>query len=408
MQSSGVLVLTYWSFKDPLIQTYTLPYVKIMRNIISGDRKIFLFTLEKMNLALDRQAQDTERNTLAAGGINWICQRYFSFGLRAAWMWIVQIFRLVRLIKQNNIDTIHCWCTPPAAIGYLLAKLTGKRLIIDSYEPHAEAMVENGTWSRNSVAFRILFYLERRQSHKAFAVVSATRGMHEYARIKYGVDLKYFLVKPACVNLNMFSYNNIKNSVLLSTLSLEDKIVCVYAGKFGGIYLDKEVFDFFKACHRYWGDRFRVLILSSHSKEEIELRCSQSDLDKKIVVLKFVSHQEIPDYIGLGDFAITPVKPVPTKRYCTPIKDGEYWALGLPVVIPRGISDDSEIIEESNAGVILNSFSQVAYDDAIVRLEVVIRKGRETNFRNIRPLAERFRNFKIAEEAYGKLYGNPR
>ena len=43
----------------------------------------------------------------------------------------------------------------------------------------------------------------------------------------------------------------------------------------------------------------------------------------------------------------TPVKPVPTKRYCTPVKDGEYWALGLPVIITEGISDDSGIIREN-------------------------------------------------------------
>ena len=38
----NILVLTQWSFKDALIQTYTLPYVEILREIIPTERKIFV------------------------------------------------------------------------------------------------------------------------------------------------------------------------------------------------------------------------------------------------------------------------------------------------------------------------------------------------------------------------------
>ena len=54
----------------------------------------------------------------------------------------------------------------------------------------------------------------------------------------------------------------------------------------------------------------------------------------------FVPYNQITDYYQIADFAINPVKPVPSKRYCTSIKDGEYWGMGLPVVITKNISDD--------------------------------------------------------------------
>jgi len=48
MKSKGnILVFTYWPMNDALIQTYTLPYVNIIRNIINKERKIYIITLEK-------------------------------------------------------------------------------------------------------------------------------------------------------------------------------------------------------------------------------------------------------------------------------------------------------------------------------------------------------------------------
>ncbi len=109
----------------------------------------------------------------------------------------------------------------------------------------------------------------------------------------------------------------------------------------------------------------RTLLLTGHTDAEIKKYCDAAGLDESIIIRKFVPHEEVPNYMGLGDFGITPVKPAPTKRHCTPIKDGEYWALGLPVVIPDHISDDSEIIRQHNAGAILTGFSTQDYLEAV-------------------------------------------
>ena len=129
-------------------------------------------------------------------------------------------------------------------------------------------------------------------------------------------------------------------------------------------------------------------------------------VDEKKLVIRFVSHSDIPDYMGLGDFAVTPVKPIPTKRYCTPIKDGEYWALGLPVVIPSNISDDSSLIERNHAGAILYSFDRENYGNAIHVISDLLEKPhREVLNSRIRSLASEHRNFRIAREVYAKVYG---
>lgn len=186
---------------------------------------------------------------------------------------------------------------------------------------------------------------------------------------------------------------------------MTDKIIGVYAGKFGGIYLQEEVFQLIRVAEQYWGDAFRMLILSAHSTQEILSMCDKAGVSHQTIVHAFIPHHEVPLYMGLADFAITPVKSIPTKRYCTPIKDGEYWALGLPVIITRDISDDSDIIEKHGAGYVLKELNEQEYRKAIEQIASLLSQySREELFAKIRYIAEEYRSFKIAQSIYSSVY----
>jgi glycosyltransferase involved in cell wall biosynthesis len=393
-----ILILTYWNYEDALIQNYTLPYVKIIAKKLPPESVIYIVTLDKKTFSAISNIQQNVRH---------ISLPYIPFSGKAALAWIKNIYFLYFFIKKNKISTIHAWCTPAGMIGHLLSKLTKKTLIIDSFEPHAEAMIENGEWKKDSIAFKLLFYFERKQTKRAKYLIATTEGMKTYALEKYSHHKQNFFVKPACVDLKLFSEKNLKNKELLSELNLENKIVAVYAGKFGGIYLEKEVFDFIKVAENYWGESFRMLILSSHTSEYIQNMAKDISIKPETIIHRFVSHQQIPDYIGLADFGITPVKPVPTKKYCTPIKDGEYWALGLPVIITPNISDDSDIISNYKIGSVLNGLNHSAYLKSITEIDQLLKNHtRQELYKKIRPIAEKYRNFEIAEKVYSEIYGN--
>lgn len=391
----NILILTYWSFKDALIQTYTLPYVHQISETLNDGNKIILLTLEK-------EHQDSFNVNKKIRVISWL---YKPLGIKAAWMWVKYIIKLVRIIREEKINTIHAWCTPAGMIGYVLSVITRKELVIDSFEPHAETMVENGEWKKDSFAFKLLFRFEKLQAHRAKHLIAISSKMHSYAKEKYNLSNKPLFIKPACVNLQLFSIKNIKNPELINELGLKNKIVCVYAGKFGGIYLEKEAFDFFKAAENFWGDRFIALILTSNTEEEIENYRIQSSLKTSSIIRRFVPHAEIANYIGLGDFAFTPVKPIPTKQYCSPIKDGEYWALGLPVVITKNISDDSDIIKQNGIGYVLEHLNDAEYLKAIQLVDSLLKNNsRENLYSKIRSIAETRRNFSISQSIYNAIY----
>jgi len=401
-KESNILVFSHWSFKDALIQTYTLPYVDIIRKIISPERKIFLVTAEQQQIALTKNEIEEINRAWAGKNMQLLAQPYKRFGIKKIIAAVGDLFSWYRLIKREKIKTIHAVCTPAGGIAYILCKLTRTDLVIDSYEPHAEAMVENGTWKKDGLAYKILFYLEKRQTRKAKAVIGTTAGMKQYAEEKYGVQIKNFFVKPACVDMGKFSPKE-KDKDLLKELGLENKIVCVYAGKLGGIYLKSEVFDFIKQCHDHWKNNFSFLMLTNSLRDDIDAECKRVGLPGEVVISRFVFHNEIPTYLSLGDFALNPVKPVPTKKYCTSIKDGEYWAMGLPIVISPNISDDSGIIEKENIGAVMNFNEKTQMNKTILEIEELL-KSKESLKKKIVEVAIKYRSYKIANDIYEQIY----
>ncbi|WP_281614156.1 glycosyltransferase [Flammeovirga sp. SubArs3] len=402
----NILVTTYWSYNDALIQTYTLPYLKIINRNLPERSKIYLLTLEQEHQKIDLKERSEIDSYLSQFNIELLPFTYSRFGMHSMIKMGITLLKLIVFCFKKNIKIIHSWCTPGGAIGYILSKLTRKILILDSYEPHAEPMIEAGEWKKNSIAFKILWTLEKLQSKRSNIAIACVSEMRRYAQEKFNADFEYFYVKPACIDFNQFSYANRKRKELLNKYNLEDKIIGVYAGKFGGSYLSQEVFDFFSVAEEYWGDRFRLVMLNNHSEEEILRWCEKAGLSRGKVLKFFVPHSEVADYIGLADFAITPFIPVPSKRYGTPIKTGEYLALGLPVVITENISDDSEVIEKNGIGSIMRKFDKHSYLQNLLEIENIINSmSREDLYLKIRAIAEEYRSFSKADRAYNEIYG---
>jgi glycosyltransferase involved in cell wall biosynthesis len=398
-RKKNILVITYWPLDNALISTYTLPYVRIMLQTLPAESRIWLMTLSGKKFR-STSAFQTITQALRAERIECLDFEYSPFGFRMLFRGLRILGSLILVCRKQNIGCIHAWCTPAGAIGYALSVITRRPLVLDSFEPHAETMVETGTWTKRSLAYRILIWLEKKQARKASHIICAAPGMMQYAQRTYGVERPEEFVKPACVDLQLFKPCPKARTGLNG--AGEKDIICVYAGKFGGIYLEHETFDFFATAAKYWNGRFKVLLLTSHTEAEICAYCSMSGFDRKDILLHFVPHEQVPGFICQADFAICPVKPIPTKKYCSPIKDGEYWACGLPVVITSGISNDSDIIAQNDAGYVLGSLDTAEYFLAAASIDKILQE--KEHQQRIRKLAEKFRNYEIAENIYRTIY----
>jgi glycosyltransferase involved in cell wall biosynthesis len=396
----NILVITYWKFADALIQTYTLPYLRIMLKVLPPGSEITLITMEPEGTI--RKGIPVEQ------GIVRYSFRSYPFGVRAMIAWSSNFRHLRKIVREKNITTIHTWCTPAGGIGERLSKQTGVPLVLDSFEPHAEPMVETGTWKKGGPAFRSLFSMERKQVHRARWIIGVVSAMKEYAEKKYRYHGSNFLIKPACIDFSTFNLLKRKDAALKEKTGFTGhEVVCVYAGKFGGLYMTDEAFRFFRIAKEVFGKEFRVLLLSPAPQEEVFRYCINNGLDPAVIHHVFVPHEEVAGYMGLGDFAFSAFKPVESRKYCTPIKNGEYWAMGLPVVIGEGISEDSDIIRANNAGYVLRTLSDEEFRAAAWHIRQMLAaedRGKLAN--RIHQLAQKHRNFAIAEEVYRTIYSN--
>ncbi|NQX91248.1 MAG: hypothetical protein HRT74_03785 [Flavobacteriales bacterium] len=386
--------------RESLTQSAGLPYAKIMLEHLPPNSFLYYLTLEKEELRLDPTEKQSLKEELTKQRIIWLDYPYDRFGLKMAAKWLKIIPSLHRTCKKDNIQLLIALGPVAGAMVEILHRTTGIPYFVDGYEPHARSMVENGTWEPNGKAFKLLKWFEKQQTKNAFALIATSDKMREYAEEEYGIKPKNFLVKRACVDLDLFKPTP-PDPILVKQLGTENKTVCVYAGKLGGIYLEKEVFDFWKVCDDYWSGNFKVLMLTDSPRQQVEKLATEAGLDKEKVVSKFVSHEEVPQYMNLADFAINPVKPVPSKRYCTSVKDGEYWACGLPVVIPANIADDSDLIAEHGVGAVLEGFENEDYLKAVKLIDQILNTSdREKLESRIRELAIQYRSFDLAHQIY--------
>src|SRR6185436_17766084 len=165
------------------------------------------------------------------------------------------------------------------------------------------------------------------------------------------------------------------------------------------------VFDFIAVAHRFWGDRFRMLLLTNEADEFLDDCRKKASIPEGVILKEFVPHEKVAHYIGLGDFGISPYNPVPSRKYSAPIKNSEYFALGLPVVITNNIADDSKLIEEHQLGAVLKKLDDDECLSAVKKIDAMLTQNSIWDlYHKIRPFAEQLKNFSIAKKVYRELY----
>jgi hypothetical protein len=83
------------------------------------------------------------------------------------------------------------------------------------------------------------------------------------------------------------------------------------------------------------------------------------------MVVKFLTREQIPAYLSAADIGFVAVRQWPSKRYCSPIKTGEYLSCGLPVIVPEGVSDDVGKMTELGICIPIQALDRKSFNVAI-------------------------------------------
>lgn len=387
-----LLFISYWGFQEGLTSATVTPHLRILSEIESIEKIIFC--------SIERKDNDVRQGSILHPKILHIPLKSQSKGnvfLTKANDFILFPKQLVQICSEYKIDKIVCRSSMAGALGYLVSRKNRIPFVVESFEPHAESMIESGVWTKLDPRYWIELFFEKQQIKKAVKLFPVS---HHYRRrlINEGVSEKKIVVMPCCVNVEDFKFDDHKRFAVREQLGIRNEhIVGIYVGKYGGIYYDEEAFDLYFYAFEYFGSQFHLVVLTEQDHAEVLKKCSLRGIDTSRVSIHRVGHDQVSAYLSAADFAFSTIKPVPSRLYCSPIKDGEYWANGLPILLEPNIGDDSDIIALEGGGVILKKGDE---RNAFDKLFIEIKNGRMTNASKIEQIARKHRSMEHVRNIY--------
>jgi glycosyltransferase involved in cell wall biosynthesis len=146
-------------------------------------------------------------------------------------------------------------------------------------------------------------------------------------------------------------------------LGLGDRPVMVYVGKLTGVYMDREMADFF-AVARQHEPELAFLVLTQSPADSIVDELRRSGVGEDAYRITQAPSSEVGTYLAASTFAICFCHPKPSLIASSPTKIGEYLAAGLPVVSGPDVGDTDTILREREAGIVVESFDDATYERA--------------------------------------------
>ena len=376
LQGVRALYVSYMGLREPLVQSQVLPYV---RQLVAGGVTFHLLTFEKdpaQHWTDASRREWTER--LRAENIDWVSLTYHKRPSLPATLYDIQAGARfgAGLVRRHGIHLVHARAHVPAAMGALIKKWTGAKLLFDIRGFNPEEYVDAGIWSPNGFKYRLSKKAEAAclAAADGFVVLSARgrdilfSGVSDTDRAGRPVE-----VIPCCVDLQRFAVPAPEaRSAIRRELGLEDRRVLVYVGALGGWYLTDEMAVCLAAAQRRDPCNFS-LILTQSPPDVIGTPLRQQSVPERDFRIQPVPSAEMPRWLGAADIALSFVKPCYSKLASSPTKIAEYLGCGLPILSSADIGDVDEVLETDRVGVLLRKFEPADCEVALEAAEALRR-----------------------------------
>ena len=356
-----ILYVVYWGAVEPLGQSLVLPAVK---RLAALGANLTLVTFEKP-ADLERLEEIKRiRESLSQKGVRWIPLRYHKRPKVPATAF--DIFNgaarsIIARLKARP-DIIHARTFIGGVIGMAIAPILRSKLIYHNEGFYPDEQVDAGVWKMNSVPHRIAKRLEERMYSSADGIIAmSSRGKEEIEGLtavrRKGTPV---IVVPSCVDLDHFRFTRSEPPAEGEALRL------VYSGSVGGRYRLDSLARFVAVAAESGPVELRVLTRSDHTLVESMLR--GGGLEESSWSIQSLPYSQMPVELAKQHAGLHFLPKGISEHGGSPTKIGEYWAVGLPVVVTANAGDTDEIIRRERVGVIVASHSDAAYRRAAVEL----------------------------------------
>ena len=398
-----LVVFVYNSYNDPLFKGILLPYLLRERE---NNRFVFhLITYEQKDYKVTLKDKEEVKSYLLENNIHWFPLKWHSgngfVSLFLKAYDVLAAFVLIGYLKgKYSLKGILSLGTVAGSMAYLLSTTYRLKVYLYQYEMHSEFLKDYKIWNEESISFKILNYLERKSAQKASVIATGTSHMVDRLSDEKGVNAKLFRL-PSCIDDVHFVWDS--KLSLKRKIGFDRKLVILYVGKFGGIYYTEEVFQLFKSLLKKNVD-IRFLIVTPQDHREIVSYFDCYNIPRTHYHITSAEHQEVRKYINSADIGLVTVAPLPSQKYRSPIKVGEYLCCGLPYLVCRGVSEDDIVAEEHNVGVVLEDFSEESLSIVYPKILSMLNQDKQDLAKRCRKIGQQYRGFTNGKIISDKIF----
>ncbi len=375
-----VLYISYDGMTDPLGQSQVLPYLVGLSKL---DYTFVIVSFEK--------SEHFEKNRVAVAAICekdhiiWHPLTYTKKPPILSTLW--DVFRLKQTIlllhKRHHFTHSHCRSHISAIGGAYLKRKENVPFIFDMRGFYADERVDGNIWNLKNPIFKTVFNFFKRKERtflkSAYITVSLTEAGKKIINSWQGFENIPIDVIPCCADQYHFNSANVDiNKVITWREKLnitESDFVVTYLGSIGTWYMADEMFLFFKRL-LVQKSNAKFLLISADSASMIQQYATKHDIPSDCIVVQSAKRDEVPTLLSLSNVSLFFIKPVFSKQASSPVKMGEILAMGIPIIANSGVGDVDAIIHDTQCGLLIDQFTNEAYDAAIASIDELMKRDK--------------------------------
>lgn len=369
----NTLFLSYDGMTDSLGQSQVIPY---LIGLSKSGYSISIISCEKQE-AYKKNHQHIEQ-LLAPYSIEWFPLSYTK--KPPVLSTLKDLYRMNKRMQQlhreKKFNLIHCRSYLTSLIGKQFCVKMNLPFIFDMRGFWADERIEGGIWKLSNPLFNSIYRFfkqkELEYANSAAATVSLTHaGKLEIQtwNIDKAQKEKIYVI-PCSADFELFAIpSNLQRQAARARLNWnETNFVLTYLGSLGTWYLLHEMLDFYSVLKEKIPTA-KLYIISGDAPQLVYDAAKVKGISMDDIVIESAKRAEVPQKLAASDWGISFIKPSFSKKASSPTKMGEMLAMGIPLLVNSGVGDVAQIVEQTQGGICIDSFTKESYMAAIDKMK---------------------------------------
>ena len=362
--TKNILYISYDGLTDPLGQSQILPY------IVGLSKEGYNFTIIS---AEKPENFDKEKNVIEKickeNNINWKAVKYTK--KPAIISTVKDIKNIIKtafeLHKKYNFSAVHSRSYIASIVAYKMQQKFNIKFIFDMRGFWADERIDGKIWDLSKPHYKIVYkYFKKKEKlflKNADAIVSLTHKAKEIMQNEWGVKKDIYVI-PCAVDTSLFKAESEKTEQA-------NGLTIGYLGSIGTWYMLDEMLDFFKVLlDKYPKAKFKFI--TKETPATILNKVIAREIPVANIEIVSASRDEVPKHLQDIDLGIFFIKPAFSKQASSPVKQGEFMSMQIPVITNAGIGDTDDIINKYKSGISLTELSYETYKKTVENLDSLL------------------------------------